>query len=146
MHNHENYVFNYNQITEYIYIGNNQCCHLKLDELLIKEDIYADLSLEELLVDNPVGAKAFLWIPIKNNSAPDNYQIKLTTDFIRTNINMSKKIYVHCQNGHGRAPTIVIAYLMSTGKSFSEACSLVKEKRPEIHLDVVQEKFLEMIK
>ncbi len=145
MHNHDNYVFNYNQITEQIYIGNNQCCHLKLDELLVKEGIYTDISLEEAVGDNPVGAKAFLWVPVINNTAPNNDQIILTTNFIKTNVDMGKKVYVHCQNGHGRAPTIVIAYLMSTGKSFNDAFSLVKSKRPEIHLDVQQEEFLKSI-
>ena len=145
MHDHNNYVFNYDQITEHIYIGNNQGCILELNELLVKEDIYADISLEEKLMDNPIGVGAFLWVPIQNNTAPERDQVKVTTAFIKTNVDMGKKIYVHCQNGHGRAPTIVIAYLMSTGQSFEEALALIKEKRPTMHLDESQTEFLKAI-
>lgn len=145
MHDHNNYVFNYNQITEHIYVGNNQCCILELNELLVKEDIYADISLEEKLTDNPIGVGAFLWAPIKNDTAPESDQVKVTTAFIKTNVDMGKKIYVHCQNGHGRAPTIVIAYLMSTGQSFEDALALIKEKRPTMHLDESQIEFLKAI-
>ena len=145
MHDHNNYVFNYNQITEHIYVGNNQCCILELNELLVKEDIYADISLEEKLTDNPIGVGAFLWVPIKNDTAPESDQVKVTTAFIKTNVDMGKKIYVHCQNGHGRAPTIVIAYLMSTGQSFEDALALIKEKRPTMHLDESQIEFLKAI-
>ncbi len=141
-HPHGSDEFNYSQITEHIYIGNNQCCRIMLDELLLKEGIYADLSLEENIVDTPLGAKAYLWVPVINDTAPTTESVKLTNSFIKTNIEIGKKIFVHCQNGHGRAPTIVIAYLISSGMKFEEALRLVKEKRPVMHLDPLQENFL----
>ena len=141
-HDHNSYVFNYNQITDNIFIGNNMCCIAMLDELLIKENIYADISLEEDLHDNPVGAKAFLWVPIVDHTGPSLENITVTNAFIDANIKMGKKKYVHCKNGHGRAPTIVIAYMISKGISYDDAYQLVKTKRPVIHLDITQEKFL----
>lgn len=40
-------------------------------------------------------------------------------------------VYVHCNAGVSRAPTVIIAYLMAhRGLTFTEASSLVKEKRP----------------
>ena len=137
-HEHGKDDFNFNQITENIYIGNNQCCRIMLDELLVKEGIYSDISLEENAVDAPLGAHAYLWVPIKNNTAPTLDSIKITNSFIETNIKLGKKIYVHCQNGHGRAPTIVIAYLISTGTTFDDAYKLVKEKRPVMPRFVTQ--------
>ncbi|MBI1871975.1 dual specificity protein phosphatase family protein, partial [Candidatus Collierbacteria bacterium] len=46
-----------------------------------------------------------------------------------------KKTYVHCTHGHGRAPTLVAAYLIKKGKSTKDALDFIKSKRPSIHLD-----------
>jgi len=56
---------------------------------------------------------------------------------------MKKKVYVHCQNGHGRAPTLVAAYLIRQGKTPMEAIEFIKSKRPTIHLEEVQISALE---
>lgn len=52
------------------------------------------------------------------------------------------KVYIHCKNGHGRGPSLVIAYFIYKGMSFDEAFILVKSKRKEIHLEKVQIKAL----
>jgi dual specificity MAP kinase phosphatase len=143
MHSHEELTFNFNKITENIYIGNNQCCHIGLDKLLQQEGIYADLSMEENVADNPVGIKTFLWIPVVDHTPPDTEQMEIGINFIDEIVKINKKIYVHCKNGHGRAPTLVMAYFIKKqGKSFDEAFNIVKEKRPVIHLDEIQETFL----
>lgn len=141
---HAQVTFNYNHITNGIYVGNNQCCHIGLDMLLKKEGIYSVVSLEENVVDNPIGVKSFLWLPIIDHTAPDKEQVILGVNFIDEIINMNKKVYVHCKNGHGRAPTIiVIAYLMLKKHiSFENAFALVKQQRPVIHLDQIQKDFL----
>jgi len=56
---------------------------------------------------------------------------------------MKKKVYVHCKNGHGRAPTLVAAYFVKQGKSVDEALATIKAKRPSIHLKDIQRKTLE---
>ena len=43
----------------------------------------------------------------------------------------SKKVYVHCQYGHGRSPTLVAAYLISQGKAVIEAIEAIKVARPK---------------
>lgn len=144
-HDHDAKIFNYDRINENIFIGNNMCCSAMLDEMLVKEGIYADISLEEKLADNPVGAKAFLWVPIVDHNGPTLENIKITNAFIRSVVDTNQKVYVHCKNGHGRAPTIVISYLMSTGMSYDDAYKLVKNKRPVIHLDIKQETFLKSL-
>lgn len=46
------------------------------------------------------------------------------------NENKDKKIFVHCNAGVSRSPSIVIAYLIkSLNYSFKEAFNLVKNKR-----------------
>lgn len=53
-------------------------------------------------------------------------------------VKMKKKVYAHCQNGHGRAPTLAAAYLIKNGKRVDEAIKIIKSKRPAIHLEVGQ--------
>jgi protein-tyrosine phosphatase len=55
---------------------------------------------------------------------------------------MKKKVYVHCQNGHGRAPLLVAAYLVGAGKTPEEALSIIKSARPATHLNDFQMKSL----
>ena len=64
-------------------------------------------------------------------------------DALQKLVKMKKKMYVHCKNGHGRAPTMVAAYLISQGKSVDEALALIKKKRPSIHIEKVQKKALQ---
>ncbi|MBI2670779.1 hypothetical protein HYX18_02285 [Candidatus Woesearchaeota archaeon] len=63
--------FEYNRITDYIYLGTNQC-YVKhsFAENLIKKGIEADISLEYESIDAPFGAKYFLWLPVKDHTAP----------------------------------------------------------------------------
>lgn len=50
-------------------------------------------------------------------------------DFINEAIRLGGKVLVHCSQGISRSATIVIAYLISEGMTYEEACQLVKEKR-----------------
>lgn len=128
----------FNQITEYIYIGTNACCQTHFDGQLLGLGIAADISLEDEKLDSPFGIKFFLWLPVKNHTAPSRAQLKVGAAFLEILVKMKKKIYVHCQNGHGRAPTLVAAYLIKNGKSVDEAIGFIKTKRQAIHLEASQ--------
>lgn len=128
----------FNRITEHIYIGNNMCCQVHFDKTLLLEGIEVDISLEEENLDQPFGVEMFVWLPVADHTAPTQEQLHFGASVIREAVRMNKKMYVHCQNGHGRAPTMVAAYLISEGKSVNEAIELIREKRPVIHLDSVQ--------
>lgn len=132
----------YDQITKYIYIGTNACCKTHFDEKLKYEGIDADISLEEEHVDAPFGVEFYVWIPIKNHTAPMQEQLEFGISVLEKLVGMKKKVYVHCQNGHGRAPTIVAAYLIKKGKGVDEAIDFIKSKRPSIHLEEVQKQAL----
>ncbi|MBI2587591.1 dual specificity protein phosphatase family protein [Candidatus Amesbacteria bacterium] len=132
----------YDYITDGIYIGTNQCCQTHFDEKLKQEGIEVDISLEEERVDAPFGVRFYIWIPIKNHTAPTSEQLDFGVATIEKLLSLKKKIYVHCQNGHGRAPTMVAAYLIKKGKSVDEAINFIKAKRPTIHLEEVQKQAL----
>jgi len=125
----------YNQITDNIFIGTNQCCQIHFDEELIAKGVEADISLEEKRVDKPFGVKFYTWLSTTDHTPPSPDQIVHGVAVIENLIALGKKIYVHCQKGHGRAPTLVAAYLVHTGKTVDDAIALIKEKRPVIHLD-----------
>lgn len=139
-------IFEYDQITEQIYIGTNMCCDTHFKKELLEKGIVADISLEKERLDSPYGVDYFIWLPTKDLTPPSPEQLKLGVDVLNKLVKMKKKIYVHCKNGHGRAPTLVTAYFVSKGNSIEEAIKKIKEKRPSIHLRKNQIKALEKFK
>lgn len=142
MEAHPQNKLDFNYIADGIYIGTNQCCQTHFDEELKKLGITADISLEEDRLDAPFGVEFYVWIPVKNHEAPIKDQLEFGISAIEKLVAMKKKVYVHCKNGHGRAPTLVSAYLIRKGKSPEEAEALIKSKRPTIHLEEIQRQAL----
>lgn len=132
----------FNYITDGIYIGTNQCCQTHFDEELKKLGITADISLEEERLDAPFGVDFYTWIPVKNHLPPTPDQMEFGVATLKKLVTMGKKIYVHCRNGHGRAPTLVAAYLISKGKGPEETESFIKSNRPSMHLEEAQRQAL----
>lgn len=137
---HKHPKLDYNYITDGIFIGTNQCCQMHFSEELLRKGITADISLEEVRLDQPFGVKFYLWLPVKNHAAPTQEQLRVGVAVLEQLTAMKKKVYVHCKNGHGRAPTLVAAYLIKKGKTPKEAESFIKARRPAIHLESVQRK------
>lgn len=135
--------FEYNDIADGIYIGTNQCCQTHFDEKLKKEGITADISLEEDRLDAPFGVDFYVWMPVQNHTAPTRDQLEFGVAILEKLVSMGKKVYVHCKNGHGRAPTLVAAYLIRKGKNAKEAETFIKSKRPSMHLEDAQRQALE---
>lgn len=133
----------YSQVTDGIYIGTNRCCQTHFDKKLKKEGITADISLEADRLDAPFGVDFYVWLPVKNHQAPVPDQLEFGVAVLKKLVAMKKKIYVHCQNGHGRAPTLVAAYLISKGKSAEEAEAFIKSKRSSMHLEETQRQALQ---
>ncbi len=141
---HEHPDFNYSYITDGISIGNNACCAMHFSEILAKkEGIVADISLEEDKLDHPFGVEAYLWLPTPDHTAPTPDQLTLGVQSLETLVLQEKKVFVHCKNGHGRAPTLVAAYLVHRGMTVSDAEALIKKQRPGIHLQDAQRQALE---
>lgn len=53
-------------------------------------------------------------------------------------VKTKNKVYVHCKNGHGRAPTLVAAYLITQGMSVKEAVAFLEAKRAGVDIQPVQ--------
>lgn len=129
---------NFSRITDRIYIGTNFCCDMHFAPELLERGVTYDLSLEEDRVDTPLGGAAYLWLPIKDEHAPTEQQFAMGVSFVEAAVQTGRRVYVHCKNGHGRAPTMVAAYFIKTGMSTEDALALIAEHRPEIHVNDVQ--------
>ncbi|MBI2450917.1 MAG: dual specificity protein phosphatase family protein [Parcubacteria group bacterium] len=150
MPKHPHYKLDFNQITKYIYIGTNTCCQLHFDERLREIGIGADISVEGERLDAPYGVWLYLWLPVQNAYAPTKNQFLAGVAAINQIIKQKNKVFVHCEKGHGRAPTLVAAHLLTQGYTIEKAISLLQEKRPVIHLNKRQinalKKFSKIIK
>ena len=139
-------ILEYNYIIDGIYIGTNMCCQTHFDESLKLKGIEVDVSLEAERIDAPFGVNFYIWLPVKNDLPPTQDQLLFGTNVIQKFVTMKKKVYVHCQNGHGRAPTLVAAYLITQGKTVDEAIEFIKSKRPTIHPTDAQKLALEQFR
>lgn len=125
----------YSKITDYIYIGTNECCQKKgIIKELLKEGIEADISLEEIRIDAPFGVKYYLWLPVKDHTAPNPLQFKIGVSIIDQLVKEKKKVYIHCEKGHGRAPTLMVGYLIIKEIELKEAIEFLKSKRSGVYI------------
>lgn len=83
-----------------------------------------------------------LHLPTPDLKAPSVSNLKKGITFITKEINSNGKVYVHCRSGEGRGPSMVIAYLMSTGMLFEDAYNSVRAIRPFIRITRPQKKVL----
>ncbi len=138
MQTHKDRVLDFNEITDGIYIGTNQCCQPHFDERLANLGIEADISLEDTRVDSPFGIDFYIWLPVKDHTPPSPDQLAFGVAALEKLRAMGKKVYIHCKNGHGRAPTLLAAYLMHNGMTVDKAIAAIAAKRPTIHLSPAQ--------
>lgn len=61
--------FDYDQINDEIFIGTNMCCQLGFHQELLTKNVRADISLEELRVDAPLGVDNYLY-PLSERARP----------------------------------------------------------------------------
>lgn len=85
-----------------------------MSEVLKKEGIEADISLEGEKIDNPSGVSVYIWIPTPDHFPPTQDQLDFGVRTIEQLVLQGKKIYIYCKNGHGRSSTLMSAYLMKT--------------------------------
>lgn len=133
----------YDHIIDGIFIGTNQCCIMGLADVLKKEGITADISLEEDRIDAPFGVDIYLWIPVVDHTAPTGDQLSFGVESLEKLVAQGRKVYVHCKNGHGRAPTLVAAYLIQKGYEPKKAIEFIATKRKGVHTHKPQEESLQ---
>lgn len=139
--------FEFNYIDDGVYIGTNLCCQSHFDESLLKDGVAADISMEAEQVDTPYGVEFYVWIPVEDHKAPTQGQLEFGVSTLEKLIGMGKKIYLHCQHGHGRSPTLFAAYLIKTrNMDVEQASEFIKERRSTIHITEPQTQALQRYK
>lgn len=141
-----------------------QLAEIRKNVLLGSQDVASDF---DLLHKNRITHILNLAPAVENSFSDDFVYLKLpildvpetditlhfdkTNDFISSALSSKGRIYVHCNAGVSRAPTIVAAYLMKTEKiSAKDALESIKYIRPSIspnkgflqHLDNYEKIFL----
>lgn len=140
----DEHIFDFSKITDKIYIGSDLCrggvCLIHREEfkkLGVKFEL--NLSQEENELPPKDLEVGYLWLPVADGYAPSQLQLCIGTAAIHEAVVNGKKVYVHCKNGHGRSPTVVAAYLIRyKDYSLEGALKLIKEKRPEVHIEETQ--------
>lgn len=110
---------------------------------LLAKGVRADISLEEERVDAPQGVEYFVWLPTVNGQPPAMDKLEYGVQALEHFAKHNNKVYIHCKNGHGRAPTLLAAYLIRQGMTVEAAEAAIKAKRPTIHITDVQRQALQ---
>lgn len=121
----------FSEVTPFLLLGTNLCCEphaVRLYQL----GAQVDISMEYERDENPGNFESFLRLPVPDHEAPTICQLDIGTAVIAEAEAKKYHVYLHCKNGHGRSPTLAIAYFIRRGMRFEEAEAFVRSKRPEI--------------
>jgi|GEM_PF-538525 len=83
-------------------------------------------------------AEHYCHLPTPDGYPPTLENVQKGVAFIRDQVAKGNRVYVHCWEGVGRAPTVVAAYLVSTGLTPAEAWGKLKALRPFIRPSAAQ--------
>jgi protein-tyrosine phosphatase len=144
----DDHQMDYSKITDQIIIGSDLCkggvCLIHGDEFRkLGVGVEINLSAEENELPPKDHLESYTWLPVVDGYAPSQEQLAMGTCLIDTAVHAGKVVYVHCKNGHARSPSMVAAYLVKYGgMSLDDALKLIKEKRPESHIEDTQKEAL----
>ena len=128
----------YSQITPQIYIGPQirKIGKQKLKSWGINSSVNMRIEYDD--VAHNMALTHHCYLPTHDGYAPTFAQMQTGVDFIHQRVTAGNKVYIHCKNGIGRAPTMAIAYFVSQGYTLSEAVKVIKKSRPFIHITQYQ--------
>jgi protein-tyrosine phosphatase len=127
-------IMKYSQITPQIYVGPQyrQAGKRKLEQLGINGDLNLRIEFNDAAHD--LALKNYCYLPTIDDTAPTLEQLAEGITFIRQVMVGGGKVYIHCQGGIGRAPTMAAAYFINQGLKLDEAIELIKKSRPFIKI------------
>ena len=127
-------IFKYSKITENIYLGARLS---KIGVYLLRfQGISSVLNLqdERSNVNYRHKIHSYAYIPIIEFDSPTMLNFEKGIQFINDEVNKGNKVYIHCAEGIGRAPTMVSAYFISQGLTVDEAVNKISKIRPFINI------------
>ncbi len=120
-------------ITPQLYLGGQYGFHAisALKQLGVTGIV--NMRIHSIHRDKAIEGIKILHLPTPDRKAPTQQQLQEGVAFIKNEIDHGGKVYIHCKYGEGRGPTMVIAYLISTGLLLDDAIAQVKLVRPFIN-------------
>ena len=136
-------VMKYSQITPEIYVGSQyrSLGKHRLERLGVTGSINLRVEFDDRI--HGLVLKDYCYLPVVNGDAPTLEQLTAGVSFIQQVLAAGGKVYIHCQAGLGRAPTMAAAYFVSQGYTLAEAVRLIQKSRPFIEITPVQIEQLE---
>lgn len=127
-------IMKYSQITPEIYVGPQyrQAGKERLEKLGINGSINLRIEFDDRI--HGLALKEHCYLPVINDHAPSIEQLEQGVAFAQQIIAERGKVYIHCQGGLGRAPTMAVAYFISQGLTINDAVKLIKRTRPFIEI------------
>jgi hypothetical protein len=122
----------YSRITPELYVGGQLL--QKGWPILRERGITAVVSMRGEFDDREAGlvASRYCYLPTVDNHAPTLAHLQQGVEFIHSEIQNGGRVYIHCWEGVGRAPTMAAAYLVSTGLPPDAAWETIRRVRPFI--------------
>lgn len=84
----------------------------------------------------------YLRLPIVEGEAATTGELETLTGWIDEHLREHGPVLVHCREGRGRSPMVVLASLVNLGIPLAEAYRLVKRAHPAVALNYDQESAL----
>jgi len=124
----------FSRVTPQLYVGAQHNARGKA--LLERHGIHYAINMRDEYDDaaNGIALQNYCYLPTIDDTAPSLEHLQKGVQFIHEAIRGEGKVYIHCAGGIGRAPTMALAYLISTGLSLEEAIALIKRARPFINI------------
>jgi predicted protein tyrosine phosphatase len=122
----------FSEITPQIHLGGQY--HSYGWPVLVKRGITAVVNMRSEFSDrrSNIVPEDYLHLPTVDNTPPTLEQLYQGIAFMKQEIEQGGKVYVHCWEGIGRGPTMVAAYLISTGVTPEDAWKQIRKIRPFI--------------
>lgn len=120
------------EITPQLHVGGQ---YLRRGWRLLEErGVTAVVNMRSEFDDRVAGIapERYLYLPTVDNTAPTLEHLRAGVRFIGRELDRGGSVYVHCEAGVGRAPTMAAAYLTSRGSTPSQAWGLLRSQRPII--------------
>jgi protein-tyrosine phosphatase len=86
-----------------------------------------------------------IWLPIAIDSVPDESQLQEFLNFVKHQNQLGQAVAVHCSTGRHRTGTMLAAYLIRNGSSYSEAMDTIVNANAAIQLPDSQATFLQQL-
>jgi hypothetical protein len=124
----------YSEISPQLYLGGQYSW--RGFQILKKRGITAIVSMRSRArADLPdMGPVRFLHLPTPDLSPPSLKDLEKGSRFIDDEIKRGGKVYVHCHYGEGRGPSMIAAYLITTGLTVEAALAQIRAVRGFIGL------------